>query len=173
MFQAVPTPKSQRPTSLSPHITNDTTKFLALDKPGHGREFLELAEVESCFDKGNDVTNEYFQKTSEGKFALYYDEEWLAITRSSADALIIQGRPAPPVQQTVKARTVEKNLRWVKGNISAKGLLKTPENFQRHAPVYNPAGQGKLDEQPLEFPNSQTGSFCRMLEIPNKFSEVM
>ncbi|KLJ11756.1 hypothetical protein EMPG_13084 [Blastomyces silverae] len=170
MFQAAAGAKTQGPTRVSPHIRNDETKFLALDKPGHGREFLEIVEVNSCLATENDDTEQYFTKSPEGKFTLYYDEEWLAITRSTADALIIQGHPAPPVQQTVDERTMVDNLRWVKENITAKGLLKIPENFSRHAPVYDPIYQEKLDEQPLEFPNSQTDSFCRMIEIPNKFS---
>ncbi|PGH10705.1 hypothetical protein AJ79_05296 [Helicocarpus griseus UAMH5409] len=167
---AAPVSKSNPSTSLSPGITNDTTQFLALDKPGPGRSFLELVEIKLCSDERNESTEQYLEKAPDNKFALSYDEEWLAITRYTADALTIQGSAARSKGQIWNAHTIEKNLHWVNENITAKGLLKIPDNFERHAPIYDPSDQGKYDEQPPEFPNSQTAYFCQLLGIPNKFS---
>ncbi|KAK2750062.1 hypothetical protein FQN55_002780 [Onygenales sp. PD_40] len=160
----------------SERITNDTTEFLALDKPGRGREFLELLEIDLPLDNISNPTNPYLQTTSSNKFLLRHDEEWLAITRSYAGALAIRGGSYTggpwPMSEKACAKIVEKNMRWVRENITAKDMLLIPDNFKRHAPPYDPAENVKFDEQPVEFPNSQTDQFCRMLDIPNPFSEV-
>jgi lariat debranching enzyme len=173
MFRAASGTKKRASKSPPPNITNTVTHFLALDKPGQNREFLELLEITLCSDVGDDSTNPYLQKTSEGKFTLRYDEEWLAITRAFADGLTIKAASlniTPGKSDAACAKTIPQNLRWVRKNITAKGLLEIPENFKRHAPIYDPAEEVKANEQPYEFPNSQTEQFYRMLQIPNKFS---
>lgn len=170
MFGAVPRKKKSGPKSPPPDITNTVTQFLALDKPGPHREFLELLEVNSCYDVGDTSIQPYMQKTAEGKFTLHYDEEWLSINRHSGDGPVAGSAvPDKALGKSAVAGT-DKNLHWIQTNITAKGLLKIPENFEKHAPIYNPNDKVRRNEQPCEFPNSQTEKFCMMLQIPNKFS---
>ncbi|KAF2794581.1 hypothetical protein K505DRAFT_303761 [Melanomma pulvis-pyrius CBS 109.77] len=173
MFGAAFRKKKSAPKTSPPDITNIVTHFLALDKPGPDREFLELLEVNSSLKAGDTSTNTYMQKTPEGKFTLHYDEEWLSIIRSSGDILaagdtsldIALGKSdVPPPNAALQS------LRWIQTNITAKGLLKIPENFEKHAPIYDPNDKANANEQPCEFPNSQTGEFCKMLQIRNQFS---
>ncbi len=173
MFGAASRKKKHAPESSPPDITNTVTHFLALDKPGPDREFLELLDVNSSCKVGDTSTKSYMQKTPEGKFALHYDEEWLSIMRSSGDSLaagetsldIALGKSdAPPTNVALQS------LRWIQTNITAKGLLKIPENFKKHAPIYDPNDKANANEQPCEFPNSQTEEFCKMLQIRNQFS---
>ncbi|KAH7355792.1 lariat debranching enzyme, C-terminal domain-containing protein [Pyrenochaeta sp. MPI-SDFR-AT-0127] len=163
MFRASPKEKKSASKSIPPNIKNTVTHFLALDKPGLNREFLELLEVDSCSNDGNISTKPYMQRTPEGKFALHYDEEWLSILRSCDKAPFIENASADEELE---------NLHWIETNISAKGLLKVPENFEKHAPIYDPEDKVDANEQPCEFPNVQTEEFCRMLQIQNEFSVV-
>lgn len=163
MFRASPKEKKSASKSVPPNITNTVTHFLALDKPGPNREFLEVVEVNSCSIDGDISTKPFMQKTPEGKFTLHYDEEWLSILRFSDDA---------PTNGNASPEDELENLHWVETNIAAKGLLKIPENFEKHAPIYNPDDKTEANDQPCEFPNVQTKEFCRMLQIQNKFSVI-
>ncbi len=68
------------------------------------------------------------------------------------------------------ADTALQDLRWIQTNITAKGLLRIPENFERNAPFYDPDNKVEANQQPCEYPNSQTEAFCEMLQIRNIFS---
>ena len=57
---------------------------MALDKPGTGRESLQLLEVTSCSSSNAKL---YMDRTYNGHFALYYDEEWLAIVRTTVNKI--------------------------------------------------------------------------------------
>ncbi|KAI9692306.1 MAG: hypothetical protein M1822_006537 [Bathelium mastoideum] len=173
MFKAASGKKKRAPMPSPPNITNTGTNFLALDKPGPKREFLELLDLISCCSIGVASTKPYMQKTADGKFALHYDEEWLSILRSSSDGLVAEDAPfdiAAKKSDAAGTDTVLHNLHWIQNNVTAKGLLKIPDNFERHAPTYNRDDKVNADEQPCEFPNSQTEAFCQMLQMRNKFS---
>lgn len=173
MFGAASRKKNSAPKSSPPDITNTVTHFLALDKPGENREFLELLDVNLCSNVAHSSAKPYMQKTPEGKFTLHYDEEWLSIIRSSGDGPIAGDVSLDIGLEKSDAACTSKvlqNLRWIQTNITAKGLLKIPENFEKHAPIYDPNKKIKANEQPSEYPNSQTGSFCKMLQIQNAFS---
>ncbi|KAI9654195.1 MAG: hypothetical protein M1821_006723 [Bathelium mastoideum] len=173
MFKAASGRKKRAPMPSPPNITNTGTNFLALDKPGPKREFLELLELISCCSIGVTSTKPYMQKTADGKFALHYDEEWLSIMRSSSDGLAAEDVFFDIAAKKSGAAGTDMglhNLHWIQNNITAKGLLKIPDNFERHAPIYNRDDKVNTDEQPCDFPNSQTEAFCQMLQIRNKFS---
>jgi lariat debranching enzyme len=173
MFRTAPRKKKSALKSSPPDITNTVTQFLALDKPGPNLEFLELLEVDSCFNDGDASTKPWMQKTPEGKFTLHYDEEWLSIIRSSSDDPVTEDKfleIALGKSDAACTNTVLQNLHWIQTNITAKGLLKIPENFEKHAPIHDPNDTAKANEQPCKFPNSQTEEFCMMLQIRNKFS---
>ena len=169
MFRASSRKRSGAAITAPKDITNDVTHFLALDKPGPDRAFLEFLDIDPCSGADDKSIAPYIQKTPRGKYALHYDEEWLAITRSSGH---VSTDTSPETSIVAKESTILQNLSWVQTNITAKGVLKIPENFERHAPIYDPSVKGKASEQPCEFPNSQTKLFCKMLEIPDLFSDI-
>jgi lariat debranching enzyme len=173
--QPRPTPNTKRIPSKPAEVNNIVTEFLALDKVGPNREFLELMEIRLCSTSstGHDESS-YFRKTDKGKFTLQYDAEWLAITRAFADGLQIKNassrniNPGKPEKSCVSS--IPTHMSWVKENIVDKDLLKVPENFAVHAPVHDPLQETMPHQQPPEYPNSQTEQFYSLLQIPNQFS---
>ncbi|KAJ9602648.1 lariat debranching enzyme [Cladophialophora chaetospira] len=160
--------KNKKASKPSPEITNTITHFLALDKPGPDREFLELLNINSCHTVGDASKDPYTQKTHYGKFTLHYDAEWLSIIRSSGDGLVASDATFDKAlgnSNMARASTVSKSLDWVQRNVIARGLLRIPDNFERHAPIHDPNHNAKADEQPCEFPNSQTEGYRKMLQL--------
>ena len=165
--------KVAQPNTLT-EVTNNLTRFLALDKIGPDREFINLMEIDLCSKTGSDsASKSYLQKTAEGKFDLQYDEEWLAITRSFTDALEIkskEGNILSGKSKTTCKRKIPQNINWVTKNVTAKDLLQVPKNFEIEAPCYNSAEEVISNHQPREYPNSQTDQFYALLKMPNPFS---
>ena len=153
-------------------ITNTTTHFLGLDKPGPARKFLDLLEVESLWEVDDPSVVPYLQKTSENKYALHYDEEWLSIVRSISHDLDVDDTIPELASLSIADEhedVTSSSLDWIRENVTAKGLLRVPDNFEVHAPPYDGEGNIETDEQPPEYPNSQTEIFCKMLGISNGF----
>ncbi|KAL2849569.1 lariat debranching enzyme, C-terminal domain-containing protein [Aspergillus pseudoustus] len=145
-------------------IQNTTTNFLALDKPGPRGEFLQLLDLTAVSDTdGTQV---------ERPFRLQYDKEWLAITRVFAGDLQL-GDPnvKPPSDRgdAIYRPFIEREEAWVEENIVQAGKLDVPENFVITAPVYDPAVPIDTEEQPREYTNPQTDTFCNLLGMHNKF----
>lgn len=155
--------------SRPPGITNKSTHFLALDKPGPDSEFLELLEVESCWDVNDPSVAPYLPKTPDVKFSLHYDEEWLSILRAT-DGDLDTSSAASLGGHTGLARAslqdrAEEGRAYVRANVTAKGRLRIPDNFQVHAPAYEGPDTAHGEEQPCEYPNSQTEALCELLGI--------
>lgn len=155
---------------------NDVTQFLALGKVGQDQhEYLDLLQLDP--PELGSHEQPYFEKTVDGKHSLYYDEEWLAVTRAYNDSLHLTDPntfvvpPAQPNQKPLSARTINEHRVWVHEHITKKELLKIPENFTAHAPIYSPY-IASPDEQPVEYPNVQTASFANLLQIENKFEII-
>lgn len=159
------------PKSVSTAITNTTTQFLALDKPGPGQEFLETLEINSCAKLEPATNKQYMEKTTDGKFRLHYDEEWLAIVRSSSDTMNNNDMDVRSTNMDAGSMSRGANdMQWIRDNITANGLLAIPNNFEVIAPVHDPLDLGSIDEQPSEYPNPQTEKLCQLLDIRNRFS---
>ena len=156
-------PAMPEPVEHPQHITNKTTKFLALDKCLPGRHFLQLLTIPS--ETNVDIIR---------PLKLEYDREWLAITRASAlHEPLLLGIPEIGVPKAATQFEYEKRIdtanNWVDENVFDSALA-VPENFERVAPVYD-GGNWNLPQysQVEEFPNPQTAHFCKMLQIPNSF----
>lgn len=152
-----------------PGITNTTTHFLALDKPSPDGEFLELLEIDSCWDVSDPSVAPYLPKTPGAKLALHYDEEWLSILRATDGAAetssTAPGRSMAAADASLQDSADEARA-YVRANVNAKGLLRIPDNFQAHAPAYDGAETvNSEDHQPCEYPNSQTKALCDLLGI--------
>jgi lariat debranching enzyme len=152
---------------------NATTKFLALGKVGQDPDnYLNLLEVDlpRCPEHA-----QYLERTRDDKYHIYYDEEWLAITRAYNDSLLLTNPetlvvPPSSRQNTprITAETIADHETWVRENVTAKGLLRIPQNFVAHAP-FRSAEMAGTEEQPLEYPNVQTSAFAELLQMQNKF----
>lgn len=68
-----------------------------------------------------------------GKFSLQYDEEWLSVLCSTktqtedAEDLDVVGKEIGNGDDMAETDS----LRWVRENITTKGLLKIPHNFKQ------------------------------------------
>jgi lariat debranching enzyme len=152
---------------------NGTTKFLALSKVGQDTDaYLDLLELDLP-ERAEDP--QYLEKTADGIYQLHYDEEWLAITRAYNDSLLLadpETLVVPPSSRQntprITAETIVGHQKWVRENVTAKGLLRIPQNFVAHAPFHSAEMVG-TEEQPLEYPNAQTSAFAELLQMENKF----
>ncbi|KPM38522.1 hypothetical protein AK830_g8066 [Neonectria ditissima] len=153
----------------TPVGSQSKTEFLGLDKAGaYPRLFMELKELQLPTRSNAEIAR-YSSRNEDGKFSLYYDEEWLAITRASLNGVRVadaETESVPPPSQKDLAASLPQQHVWVKDNIVDRNLLKIPENFKLHAPVHNPVVPATL-EQPPEYPNQQTACFTELLQIPN------
>lgn len=153
-----------------------STEFLALSKPGDNTfSYLALLEIDSPASQGGNQPLGQ-QDGANGKFSLCYDEEWLAIIRSYNDRLHIahpETLIVPPAKEVDKVTSTDiaAQRQWVKHNVSDKGLLKIPQNFERHAPVHDGQDARSVrDEQPPEYPNNQTAQLANLLQMTNKLA---
>ena len=163
-------PAFSRPVSLvvplpAPKaITNTVTSFLALDKCLPYRKFLQILEIEPISVHTTPMTTR--------PYALSYDKEWLSITRTFASELVLGDPSARVPQDQGEAHyrsVIDMEELWVEKNLVESGKMTIPENFERTAPVYDPAVGIDVKEQPPEYTNRQTAHFCHLVGIPNPF----
>lgn len=150
IFQNTASDGQLRLNTATPSSTTPSTQFLALSKvTPRAALYLEVLELDLQSSIGEGET---YPKDKDGKYALCYDEEWLALMRANDSSL------------------KEQSL-WVRENIVSKGLLRIPKNFVPHAPTQAPfiqhQSQADKDRQPPEYPNQQTIDFCRLLQLSN------
>ncbi|KAF9083311.1 lariat debranching enzyme [Mortierella sp. AD031] len=135
----------------------NTTKFLALDKCGANREYLEILDFP-------EIT---------GPAEFFYDEEWLAIVRTLDSYLSTDHTQKKPMQGDVLDHTLQLNREWVKKNVTQKRGLAIPYNFQVTSPIHDHVrtmGPQERYDNSLPFLNPQMEEFCEMLQIPNKIN---
>nr|GAT52871.1 RNA lariat debranching enzyme [Mycena chlorophos] len=147
-----------------------STKFLALDKPGEGRPFLEVIEV----PRPPTVDT----STSSGAPKLFFDPHWLAIVRAFAPYLPLeeQATPLPPADQA--PQLIADAAEWIKENVQGtredNGLkaIDDVQVFKRTAPPTKSASAVEdTNKTPQAYVNPQTEAFCQMLGIPNVIGE--
>ncbi|KAH8727479.1 lariat debranching enzyme, C-terminal domain-containing protein [Phaeosphaeriaceae sp. PMI808] len=156
-------PKREIISRLPPpeDIKNTTTKFLALDKCLPKRSFLQLVEIAP-----------HSPKDLQRPLRLEYDLEWLAITRVFASDLQVGDPDAQVTPDKGNAHyrpLIEKEMEWVKNNITMTGKMTIPEDFAQTAPTYDPMSGIHVQESPQEYSNKHTQAFCNLLQIPNAF----
>lgn len=136
-------------------------------------EFLALVELDIP-PRPHGEAEQYHTMDAEGKYELHYDEEWIAITRAYNEQVRLTD-PATLVVPPDRARnqrtseSIAQHRVWVSENIASPGLLKIPQSFIAHAPVYSSDDEGSR-HQPIEYSNQQTAEFAELLEMENKFA---
>ncbi|KAJ7084063.1 lariat debranching enzyme, C-terminal domain-containing protein [Mycena belliarum] len=149
-------------------LLSQTTKFLALDKPGEGRAFLEVIDV---------PTPEAHQQPPEGTRhrtpELFFDPHWLAIVRAFAPFLPLTEH-APPLHPVTQAPAlIAEALVWVQQNVGLKAVRDVQVFTQTATPTRSYGGEEDKGVRPRLYPNPQTQAFCDMLGIPNQIDQVV
>lgn len=149
-----------------PTITNKTVRFLALDKCLPGRKFLQLLDFLPA------TSSRPSPSSTEPRYHLEYDPEWLAITRVFAPTLTLGDRNAKPSLNLGEEHyrpLIEAEKAWINEHIVKAGKLTIPENFEITAPVHAMGMPESVQFGPREYNNPQTAAFCDLLGIENKF----
>jgi len=164
-----PKPSQEKPQALPPPpgITNNRTRFLALDKCLPNRKFLQILSI-----------NPHNPSIPPAPLCLTYDKEWLAILRVFASHDPHETNPLN-LGEAAYAPLIAKEEKWVEENIVKRndlgipGTLAIPSFFEITAPVYDGKAIGSVGrEQPREYSNPQTKYFCEMLGIPYWFGDT-
>lgn len=153
-IQSTPAQKQSAPPP-PPEITNKQTQFLALDKCLPNRKFLQILDVDPLT-----------ASTTHSSPTLTYDKEWLAILRVFASYDLHQPNP-PNLGEAAYTPLISREEEWVEENLVKQDKMGIPNNFAITAPVYDGKAIGSVGrEQPKEYSNPQTNTFCEMLGIP-------
>ncbi|POS70486.1 hypothetical protein DHEL01_v211120 [Diaporthe helianthi] len=170
-------PKRTPGQPVPPTITNTTVRFLALNKCEPGRDFLQLCGIHPVDTPVIDASPrpEGAPLPYQGRFALQYDPEWLAITRHFHQYLTIGERTAQVAAdegEEAYAPRLAKERAWVDDNVVRAGQLTVPQNFSQTAPALVEGADQALWElhsgiQPREHTNPQTVGFCALLDVKN------
>uniref|UniRef100_A0A0N4ZNP2 DBR1 domain-containing protein n=1 Tax=Parastrongyloides trichosuri TaxID=131310 RepID=A0A0N4ZNP2_PARTI len=141
--------------ALVPHDNDTVTRFLALDKPIPGRQFLQFVSI------SNPDNNEKILK---------YDETWLSIlqltdhlTNLSSQEQYMPNESSNVARYNFKP-TLEDKERVKK---CFDNNFEIPNNFQMTAPPYiekTDPEENKI-EKSLSYENPQTAKFCQSLDI--------
>ncbi|MEW5305155.1 MAG: hypothetical protein WDW36_007716 [Sanguina aurantia] len=129
------------------------TRFLALDKCLPGREFLQVLELDAS-----------------GPLEFEYDEEWLAILRSTSGLTNLGFKHAPlPGMGSAREGPSQADLLFVKEAMSQRGGAGvSPDTFVPTAPAHDASVKSKQRPTMPVFPlrNPQTEAFLQMLQLP-------
>ncbi|KAM0250659.1 hypothetical protein ACHAP5_002192 [Fusarium lateritium] len=164
---ARPQPKKTPGQPVPPGITNKEVRFLALDKCLPGKHFLQLCEIQSFKPE---TSSEHPPAQDSPRWRLQYDPEWLAITRVFHDSLVVgdRGVQAPPdLGEEHYLPLIEKERAWVEENVVKTEKLDVPYNFEITAPPHVPGTPEIVNQQPEEYTNSQTTTFCELMGLSN------
>ena len=161
--------ESQMPTQ----IFNTKTHFLALSKFLPGQQFLQLLEIPINTSSDTEDTSSMDDHNPQ----LYYDPEWLAITRVFADDIriggVVNGKSAQDRGSSMYAPLIEKELQWVQDHVTTPEKLKVPHNFRIVAPVQkDPGWAPPPGTQTQHYDSPQTRAFCELLQITNPLDRI-
>ncbi|CAL5222243.1 g4577 [Coccomyxa viridis] len=126
------------------------TAFLALDKCLPGRSFLQILQLPDA----------------EGPKEFSYDQEWLAVLRSTHSLMSLQRRPVSlPGMGASRNGPSEEDAQYVRQALAARGGPQVPHNFAQTAPGHD--GSARRGRMPQNSPRSpQTVAFLEMLGLP-------
>lgn len=119
-----PHEKEEGETPRGGATTSRTTKFLALGKPGRGKDFLQVVDVPTPVDR---------QASSSTPPRLYFDPHWLAVVRATNPFLSLERHqnPFPPLEEL--ARQIDKEYEWVVDKVGLEKPIDEVQQFERTA----------------------------------------
>ncbi|KAJ7471318.1 lariat debranching enzyme, C-terminal domain-containing protein, partial [Mycena galericulata] len=172
-----PRPQQQRWTRPVALPGQRTTNFLALDKCGNKRQYLEVVDIPipgpsaPADDKGKGKAS--------APPRLTYDPEWLAISRAFHPFLsLTHMQRAFPPEEAARALVTEART-WIEDDLRARepGLdLDDLEVGQVQEFTMTAPGPGREEEmggrraQPPWYTNSQTVKFCELIGVVNRIN---
>ena len=153
------------------------TRFLALDKCLPGRNFLQVgarlaAPAQSQCRSPPPTARLYHPRPqlvefpdADGPLEFSYDDEWLAILRSTHSLTSLQqrGPQLPPVAAPVSPV----DLADVRRRLEQRGGARVPDNFVATVHAYDPAAppqQGRMPRRATR--NPQTEALMQLLGLP-------
>ncbi|GAA5905656.1 hypothetical protein JCM6882_008739 [Rhodosporidiobolus microsporus] len=152
------------------------TRFLALSKPGRGRDFLQIVDVPEAPSSSPSAPSASDPSARPSSPTLYFDPHWLSILRSTAPYLSLtpQSIPFPPLDEL--AKTIQADYEWVLQNVGkdGTGLVKVEEvqTFGRTAPTEQEWDQQGRIRMPSWYTNPQTLALTALLQIENKINPI-
>ncbi|KAI5477801.1 RNA lariat debranching enzyme [Pseudohyphozyma bogoriensis] len=171
-----------------------TTRFLALSKPGFGKDFLQIIDIPEpeghvrpttltaapvpeapVSEESTETTDPSPTTPSPPRYhpTLYFDPNWLSIVRTFAPYLSLRPSPTPFPPPATFEEKISESLAWIKSNVGkdGTGLVKVEDvqTFARTAPA---TGEGYDDAPPAWYTNPQTEALCDLIGIPNQINPV-
>jgi len=153
------TTKKERYQPQIPRIetSSEVTKFLALSKCGHQKQFLQIIQIAA-------------PRPKDAVVQLEFDPLWLAITRACHPFLSLEYKQTPlPTNREASRALVDTELAWIETNLSSGGRVAVDsiQQFSKTAPSTLDHG-GDLDGFPLVYTNPQTEALMKFLHLENK-----
>ncbi|KAK4048773.1 lariat debranching enzyme [Microbotryomycetes sp. JL201] len=156
-----------------------TTKFLALNKPGFGRDFVQIVDVvkkqqDDVAEQSLDPNHADRHKDQEQERPrLYFDPHWLAIVRAFSPYLSLDVRPKPFPDVSRHEQLVADALDWVRAHVGSNGDGKVEvDQIQQFAKTAPAPGEGYDHMMPSWYTNPQTEAFCKLVGIENQINPV-
>ncbi|KAJ7489518.1 lariat debranching enzyme, C-terminal domain-containing protein [Mycena latifolia] len=182
---AEPAPPRRQPQKWTRPVARPgqrTTNFLALDKCGPKRQYIEVVDIPIPSSSPADSpapTNDKGKGKASTVPRLTYDLEWLAISRAFHPFLALtQFQRAFPTEEAARALVADART-WITDDLRAREPSLDAEDLevtQVQEFVMTAPGPGREDEmggrraQPPWYTNPQTVKFCELVGVVNRIN---
>lgn len=138
--------------SVHDPTSQQTTKFLSLDKCLPKRKFLQVIDIPTKSDASK---------------VLSLDVEWLCVLKKTDHLLSIDSYNQAPISQLENLNISEDDMKEIREDF--QDSFEIPSNFKATAPVY----QSDMSDLKDVYLNEQTTLFCEMLNLRYLFHLMM